>query len=141
MFTIKKTFTFESGHVLPYHHGKCRIPHGHSYVLEVVVQGPELQDSGPRRGMLLDFQEITDIVKPMIDEYLDHRWLNDSLETDSPTAEWIARWVFEYLKPKIPLLSAITLHETASSSVTYSPLPASLPSKTKKNNLHFQHAH
>ena len=59
---IRKTFRFEAAHVLPFHPGKCARMHGHSYVLEVAVRGP-LQESGPARGMILDFDEIKTIVR------------------------------------------------------------------------------
>lgn len=119
MFTLQKTFRFEAGHVLTYHDGKCSKPHGHSYVLTVTIEGEELVADGPKRNMVIDFYDIKTPVKKLLEDYLDHHWLNDTLETDSPTCEYIAKWIFDYLKPKLPLLSAITVHETASSCVTY----------------------
>lgn len=119
MYEIEKIFHFEAGHVLTHHDGKCRVPHGHSYALTVKLRFETLVSSGPKTNMGIDFQEISDIVKPMIEEFLDHRWLNDTLGTDSPTAELIAKWIYDYLAPKLPNLHAISLNETASSRVTY----------------------
>lgn len=120
MFQLKKRFTFEAGHALTYHEGKCKKPHGHSYVFLVKISGTTLQKQGPQKNMIIDFFTIQNIVKPMIETYLDHQWLNDTLETDSPTAEFIAQWIYKHLKPQIPQLTAITLYETQSCSVTYS---------------------
>lgn len=121
MFELEKSFRFEAGHVLSHHDGKCSSPHGHSYELVVHVQAPSLIPTGPKKNMVADFLDISLIVKPMIDKYLDHHWLNDSLQNDSPTAEFIAKWIFDYLLPLISGLTAITLHETRSSKVTYRP--------------------
>lgn len=119
MFTLRKKFRFEAGHSLPHHDGKCRHPHGHSYVLEVEVQSPTIQEKGPKKGMVMDFGDISSVVKPMIEEYFDHKWLNDTLNTDMTTAEYIAQWIFLHLQPIIPLLSTVTVYETADSSATY----------------------
>lgn len=121
MFHIEKTFYFEAGHVLVHHDGKCAEPHGHSYVLTVHLRSEILHSDGPKKNMIIDFQDISSIVKPMIFEYLDHKWLNTSLENDSTTAEFIAKWIFDHLKPKLPYLFAVTLFETATSKVYYQP--------------------
>lgn len=122
MFEIEKSFTFEAGHVLPLHDGLCKNPHGHSYVLKVRMRGNELLPSGPKTNMLCDFGDISRVVEPMLDTYLDHQWLNDSLNSHSPTAEFIAKWIYDYLKPRLPLLYSISVHETATSIATYAPL-------------------
>lgn len=121
MFELEKIFRFEAGHSLEHHDGICRGPHGHSYILTVILRSKELVEDGPKRNMVIDFSDLSSIVKPMIFEFLDHKWLNTSLETDSPTVEFIARWIFHYLHPKIQQLYAISLYETATSKVTYCP--------------------
>jgi 6-pyruvoyltetrahydropterin/6-carboxytetrahydropterin synthase len=119
MFELEKTFHFEAGHVLSHHDGKCREPHGHSYVLTVHVRSPTLIPSGPKKNMVIDFQDINHIVRPLIKDSLDHKWLNDTLSSDSPTVEYIAKWIYDYLKPHLPGLYAISMYETATSKVTY----------------------
>lgn len=118
-FELEKTFRFEAGHVLIHHDGKCRNPHGHSYILSVVLRTATLIDSGPKTNMVIDFNDLSNIVMPMIEKYLDHQWLNDTLKCESTTVEFIAKWIFEYLEPLLPGLYAITLYETHSSKVTY----------------------
>lgn len=119
MFELEKTFHFEAGHVLTHHDGKCRVPHGHSYVLTIHVRSPTLISTGPKKNMVVDFQDINALVRPMILQSLDHKWLNDTLATDSPTVEFIAKWVYDYLEPLLPGLYAISMYETVSSKVTY----------------------
>lgn len=120
MFELTKQFTFEAGHMLAHHDGKCRRPHGHSYILTVRLRTEYLIQEGPKTNMVIDFADLSSIVKEMIFSHLDHHWLNDTLQSDSPTAEYIARWIYQYLKPKLPMLVAVSLNETASSAVTYS---------------------
>lgn len=121
MFDLEKIFHFEAGHALTHHDGKCRQPHGHSYILVIHIQANSLIKEGPKRNMVMDFSDITAHVNPMIRDYFDHHWLNETLQTDSPTVEFMAHWIYHYLKPHLPLLHGITLHETATSKVTYSP--------------------
>lgn len=119
MFEIEKTFTFEAGHVLKHHDGKCAAPHGHSYRLSILLRGSSLIQTGPKTNMLIDFSDISALVRPMIFEFLDHRWLNDTLQSDSTTVEFIAQWIYNYLKPSLPLLYSVTLFETPNSKTTY----------------------
>lgn len=105
-FLLKKTFKFEAAHQLKHHDGKCARLHGHSFKLTIVVAGANLTremdgrktlaDKGnPKTNMLLDYGDISAIVQPFVDEKLDHHFLNDTLETDSPTSEFIATYCFD----------------------------------------------
>ena len=120
MFKVEKIFRFEAGHVLKYHDGRCKDPHGHSYILTVAVKSNKLIDNGPKKNMVIDFHDISRVVKPLISDSLDHKWLNETLNTDSPTAEYIAKWIYDYLKPKLPGLLSVTINETESARATYS---------------------
>jgi len=121
MFELRKTFAFEASHQLKHHDGKCARLHGHSYTMTIEVSGDRLQSDGPQKNMLLDFKKMSFIVKNIIITYLDHHHLNDTLKTDSPTAEFIARWLYWKLAPALPLLTAVEIRETASASATYRP--------------------
>jgi 6-pyruvoyltetrahydropterin/6-carboxytetrahydropterin synthase len=119
MFELEKSFHFEAGHRLHHHDGKCATPHGHSYLLKISLRSKSLIPTGPKQSMVFDFQEISSIVKPMIEAFFDHKWLNETLVTESPTAEYLVKWIFEHLKPQMPLLYKVTLSETESSSASY----------------------
>ncbi len=108
---IRKLFRFEAAHVLPHHPGKCSRLHGHSYRVEVAVSGP-LAVAGPSQGMVVDFDELSAIVKPRIIERLDHSSLNDVLP--NPTAEHIALWIWDELEPVLPRLVEVVVWETPS---------------------------
>src|SRR6266436_6162603 len=92
-----KIFRFESAHHLPGHHGKCARPHGHSYRLEVTIRGPiknEPEESD--HGMVMDFGDLSQVVKTSVIERLDHQDLNavTGLQT---TAENLAHWIWSEL--------------------------------------------
>lgn len=119
MYEIEKSFTFEAGHILKNHDGKCAKPHGHSYTLSIVLRSKTLIENGPKSQMVMDFYDIGQVVKPMIEKYFDHCWLNDSLTSETTTIEFMTKWIYDYLKPKLPLLYSITLYETATVRATY----------------------
>jgi 6-pyruvoyltetrahydropterin/6-carboxytetrahydropterin synthase len=111
---IRKSFTFEAAHVLPHHPGKCARLHGHSYRLDVALEGP-LQADGPAAGMIEDFEVISRVVKAAVIGQLDHRSLNELIE--NPTAENIAVWVWRRLEHELPHLAELTLWETRKACV------------------------
>ena len=70
---ITKQFTFETGHALYGHDGKCKNIHGHSYRLSVTIFGKPLGDSKSSKfGMIMDFSDLKKIVKEEIVNPLDH---------------------------------------------------------------------
>lgn len=119
MFTLRKSFNFEASHILPEHKGKCARLHGHSYQVTLEIEGGSLGRSGPSKNMLIDFQDVSRVMRPVLEESLDHRHLNDTLDCDSPTAEFIARWIFDRVRNELQSLVAVTVHETRTGSVTY----------------------
>src|SRR5829696_5150180 len=58
------------GHRLMNHEGKCRFPHGHNYLFEVVVRGPV----EPETGMIIDFSKLKDIVRNFFEKF-DHAFV------------------------------------------------------------------
>lgn len=119
MWTLEKEFRFEASHVLPHHGGKCARLHGHSWRGRLVCRGEELHSSGPRSGMLVDYGELSAAIKPLLDQYLDHYHLNDSLDLESPTSEEVARWIFRRVKIHLPQLVSVILDETCTSRCIY----------------------
>jgi len=87
MVQITKRFTFEAAHELPWHGGKCKHLHGHSYKLEVTLEG-ELNHN----EIVVDFDDLTVIVNEMVVKRYDHQYLNDFFR--NPTAEMIAREIY-----------------------------------------------
>ena len=113
---IFKEFTFESAHRLPYvpEGHKCGRLHGHSFKVAIHLSG----DIDPATGWIRDFSEIKAIFKPLY-ELLDHNYLNDIPGLENPTSEVLAKWIWTELKPLLPELSAIRIHETCTSGCIY----------------------
>jgi 6-pyruvoyltetrahydropterin/6-carboxytetrahydropterin synthase len=113
---IYKQFTFDSAHYLPNvpEGHKCRNVHGHTYHLTVYVDG-KLKS---HEGWVIDFGDLKAIVKPLV-EQLDHAMLNDIPGLENPTAELLAVYIWDNIKPQLPGLSKIELKETPTSGVIY----------------------
>ena len=109
---IFKTFTIEAAHRLPHVPAghKCARLHGHSFRVELRVSG----EPDPHSGWIMDFAEIKTAFHPLY-EQLDHQYLNDIKGLENPTSERLAQWIWARLKPVLPLLSEIVVHETCTS--------------------------
>jgi len=73
---LTKRFFFESAHALHGYDGKCKNIHGHSYTLEVTIMGEPLEDEEhPKQGMVMDFGDLSKLVKTVIIDQFDHALL------------------------------------------------------------------
>lgn len=137
MYRLKTTAKFDSAHFLAGYEGKCANIHGHHWVVEVAVKGSELQGSGTKRGMLIDFGDLKHIVRGMAEE-LDHALIYEKgslkektvaalneenfrlIEVDfRPTAENFARHFFEQLRSRGIGVSSVTVYETPDNCAVY----------------------
>lgn len=95
---IAKQFQFDAAHCIPHHQGKCSRPHGHTYRVEVAVEG-DVQVDGPEAGMVVDFGKLSEIWKRSLEPLLDHQDLNVTLAEPGhvrwTTAEEIAAWILD----------------------------------------------
>ena len=66
----------------------------------------------------MDFADIKAAFQPIHDR-IDHHYLNDIEGLDNPTSEILAIWIWRQLKPALPQLSRIVVHETCTSGATY----------------------
>jgi 6-pyruvoyltetrahydropterin/6-carboxytetrahydropterin synthase len=113
---IFKSFIVEAAHRLPHvppgH--KCARLHGHSFRIELQVSG----EPGAESGWIMDFADLKAAFQPLY-EQLDHQYLNDIDGLDNPTSERLALWIWARLKPGLPLLTAVVVHETCTSGCRY----------------------
>lgn len=89
---VSKIFYFDSGHRLSNYQGKCFALHGHTYKLEVFVEGPINQE-----GMVVDFGDLKKIVNEKIVKKFDHKTilfsgdeLNNQIMRTMPTDWFVA---------------------------------------------------
>ena len=117
---LRKTFQFEAAHLLPRlpKSHKCRRLHGHSFKVEIAVEG----ECDPTLGWLMDYADLSDAFES-IWKRLDHYYLNDIPGLDNPTSENLAVWIWKRLKPKLPLLTEVVVAETCLSRCLYRGAP------------------
>lgn len=113
---IFRAFTIEAAHRLP---GvppghKCARLHGHSFRVELHLSGEVDKHS----GWITDFADLRAAFAPTY-ERLDHHYLNDIPGLENPTSENLARWIWDQIKPSLPQLCKIVLHETCTSGCIY----------------------
>lgn len=113
---ITQGFTFEAAHFLPRvpETHRCRRMHGHSYKVELTLEGAV----DPDTGFVADFFDIEAVFAPLLAR-LDHHCLNDVEGLDNPTAENICAWLWARLKPELPQLAGVRVFETPLSYAEY----------------------
>jgi len=113
---IFKCITLECAHRLPNVPAghKCARVHGHSFRVEIRVRGPV----GGHLGWVMDFADVKAAFEPLYQQ-LDHRYLNDVPGLENPTSENLARWIWQRLKPGLPQLAEVVVHETCTSGARY----------------------
>lgn len=140
MIEISKDFEFEAAHSLPHlpWDHKCHRLHGHSYKLRVTCSGAINHDY----GWVIDYADISKVVNTIITA-IDHTNIDQLFfvpprpettdagiprvkvgaahQTKPSTAENLAIWFYDQLKPTLPSLVEIQIKETSSSCVIYRP--------------------
>ena len=116
-FALSQEFRFEAAHRLPNvpAEHKCARLHGHSFKVTVWVEGP----LEPRLGWVMDYAQIREVVAPLLERTLDHRYLNDIPGLENPTSEHLARFLWLAIAPRLPGLAQIDVAETCQTSCRY----------------------
>ena len=119
--TIRRYVETDTGHRVPNHKSKCRHFHGHSYRFEAEIEGDVVTEKGVSdEGMLIDFSDVSNILTKYIHDEIDHAFVVyegdeegrkalEMLDSDHrtyvvsfiPTAENLAKWAFDIVKPHI----------------------------------------
>ncbi len=112
---------FDAAHALHGYPGECRNLHGHTWDIEVVVRGSELDEV----GIVYDFKTLkTDLAAVL--EPLDHAYLNDVPPFDelNPTAENLSRYIYESLTTTVGdavKVLEVAVWESPVAKITYRP--------------------
>jgi 6-pyruvoyltetrahydropterin/6-carboxytetrahydropterin synthase len=131
MYSVTKSIDFCYGHRLLDYDGVCRHPHGHNGQVEIEVRKDRLDS----RNMVCDFSDIKRIVKGWIDQAFDHKMLlrrDDPLVKilqdlgepvficdSNPTAEHIARLIFQHAAAEGLPVTRVKMWETPTSFAEY----------------------
>ena len=125
LYTLTVKDSFSAAHQIDGYTGPCSRLHGHNYHVSIEVEANKLSEL----GWVMDFQILKDALKKTLVQ-LDHYNLNelDLFKGINPTAEVIARWIYQDFSEQISQLNvqtkAINLHETQRCSVRYEEKPA-----------------
>lgn len=136
MYQVTKVIRFCYGHRLLNYSGKCRYLHGHNGKVEIELTSKALN----RQGMVRDFEHIKRTIQKWLDATLDHTMIlrkDDPmvkilqarrercfLMSTNPTAEALAKLIFDYAVHCHFPVTAVRLWETDHSFATYSSAPA-----------------
>jgi len=133
MYRLQVKDHFDAAHFLKGYEGKCNREHGHRWDVEICLEGKDLD----KINMLIDFSVVKKIMKTLLDR-LDHYQLNEQLQEDNVTAEYLARWFygsFELALNTMPMpggwkndptakgirLARVTIWESPECCIKYSP--------------------
>ena len=131
MYSVTRVIHFCYGHRLLNYPGKCRVPHGHNGKIEITLSSKGLD----RLGMVMDFEEIKKKVQRWVDAELDHKMLLNKKDPlvrifrnlgepyfqmdGNPTAENIARLIYDYARRQGLPVTEVRLWETVNSYASY----------------------
>lgn len=130
-YQVAKVISFCYGHRLLRYQGKCKFLHGHNGLAEIVLKKSRLDE----RGMVVDFTDVKNEIGAFINEQLDHKMLLHKkdplvpllkksgeplyLMESNPTAENIAKLIFDFAKSRKFPVVAVKLWETENSYAVY----------------------
>jgi 6-pyruvoyltetrahydropterin/6-carboxytetrahydropterin synthase len=133
MYRISKSVSFCYGHRLLNYKGKCAHLHGHNARAVITLEGDSLDEL----GMLEDFSRVKRLVWEWLDDEIDHTLLlhrddpvlpllqaageRVRVTDENPTAEIIARMIFEFVADRGFPVTDVTLWETDTSCASYRP--------------------
>ena len=137
MYMIRSSAAFDSAHFLAGYNGKCANIHGHHWVIEVSAYSETVQQSGEKRGMIIDFGDFKREIRALADSF-DHALIYekgsfkpatvDALNDHGfrmievgyrPTAENFAKNFFDMLTLKRLTIKSVTIYETPDNCAVY----------------------
>jgi len=137
MYKLITETEFDSAHFLKGYPGKCANIHGHRWRIVCEIAAENLQNTGPERGMLVDFSTLKKAIKGLADS-LDHQLIYEegalkpvtvaALEEEgfallalpfTPTAENIAKYLYDEMTAQGFPVSCLTVYETPNNAAAY----------------------
>ncbi len=120
MYEVAIRKRFAAAHQLKGYGGKCENLHGHNWIVEVGVEGTELDEV----GLLLDFKILKNHVDDLLEEF-DHKFLNDHewFKARNPSSEHLCRYLHEQISARIDTpgltVSFVRVWESDDAAATY----------------------
>ena len=115
MYELRVDGHFDAAHFIKDYSGKCQRMHGHRWGVQVCLKGSVLD----KTNILVDFHTIKELLNRRT-EFLDHYIVNERLNEQNVTAEFIAKWLFESLRLDLHTqLESVSISESPECTVTY----------------------
>lgn len=120
MYEILIKSDFSGAHNLRGYRGRCEKLHGHNWEVEANFEADTLNEI----GIAADFKILKSKLRTIL-EKLDHTYLNklSAFKRKNPSAENIARFIFEGLKTSIKnkglFVKSVSVWESNTSCATY----------------------
>jgi 6-pyruvoyltetrahydropterin/6-carboxytetrahydropterin synthase len=116
MFEVMVEKHFSAAHHLLNYEGQCENPHGHNFVVRIWAQGDTLNEA----NVLFDYKVLKKHLNAILDE-LDHTDLNENpaIGGESPSSEFLAKYIYQRLKKDLPAVSKTCVYETPTACAFY----------------------
>lgn len=107
--TVCKVIDFPAAHSNAHHGGACSRVHGHTWTLEIHCRRAEnggrvnFNPESTAFGMVIDFTEIKLAYQQYVEPYVEHCFLNETIDLPEYTTELIVQWIWDQLKDHLPL--------------------------------------
>jgi 6-pyruvoyltetrahydropterin/6-carboxytetrahydropterin synthase len=124
MYTLKVRQHFDAAHHLEDHDGQCARVHGHRWTVELEVAFESLGSD----GMAIDFADLKTMLRSILPDHCD---VNQVYPDMNPTAENLARVIYDQAKARIPETAAVTVWETPECGCRYDGGPDSRTERGK----------
>ncbi|MDO4166336.1 MAG: 6-carboxytetrahydropterin synthase QueD [Eubacteriales bacterium] len=137
MYQLTTEHSFDSAHFLAGYQGKCGNLHGHRWRVVLTVEAEELQTDRQRDGMCVDFAELKEDLRRLLDSF-DHLLIieQDSLRPETrqalkaegfpvvempfrPTAENFAKYFYDRFTEMHYRVAQVQVFETPNNCATY----------------------
>ena len=93
----------------------CRELHGHTFYITLTVKSP----LSPANDFVIDYFELDKVFNQLIMTKADHKYLNDVMDTNNPSNELFAIWIWNRLYSSLPGLYKVEVGESDSTGVIY----------------------
>ena len=116
MFELTVEDPFDAAQALRGYDGPCENLHGHTWKVQINLQGKKLNQV----GLLEDFKVIKQELKQVLDQF-DHKLINDvkPFDEENPSSENLARYIYKEIKRRKKALTKVTVWESTSSCASY----------------------
>lgn len=113
MYTLKSQHRIYASHYLKDQGGRCARLHGHQYEIILSIETDDLD----YKNMIIDTYELEKVFNDFIG--VDHLDLNEFMDCENPTMEFMSKYFYDELKKDLPDLKSVTVYETPEACVTY----------------------